>query len=74
MYNYGKIIVCTTAKESVIITGVLLFNFTLDFIPSFKKQGIILFLQLSDVAESLVQNHVLTLDEAIGWILKDDIN
>lgn len=36
-------------------------NFTLDFISSFQKHCIILFLQFSDVTKGLVQYHVLTL-------------
>lgn len=36
-------------------------NLTLDFISSFQKHCVILFLQFSDVAKSLVQYHVLTL-------------
>lgn len=36
-------------------------QFTLDFIASFQKHCIILFLQFSDVTKGLVQYHVLTL-------------
>lgn len=38
----------------------------LDFISSFQKQRIILFLQFSDVAKGLVQDHVLTLFKCLG--------
>lgn len=37
---------------------------TLNFISSFQKQGVILLLQLCDVAEGLVQNHVLALQKS----------
>ena len=35
--------------------------FTLDFISSLQKHCVILFLQLSDVAKSLVQYHIFAL-------------
>lgn len=44
------------------ITGGILLTFTLDFISSFQKHRIILFLQFGDVAKSLVQDHILTLE------------
>lgn len=37
---------------------------TFNFISSFQKQGVILFLQFRDVAKCLVQNHVLTLQKS----------
>lgn len=38
----------------------------LDFVSSFQKHSIILFLEFSDVAKSLVQYHVLTLFKCLG--------